>query len=115
MRSQLRDSNQRRRGSPRCWRVGPISRSMTSMLRGRPARAVNYLTASGPHKADAGDLGRDAEAHGRAPVARAAIDVHPGASEAMQPRGERLLQPHEQVPGPELAAVRVAGELQVEA
>jgi hypothetical protein len=33
----------------------------------------------------------------------------------MQARGEGLLQPHEEVPGPELASVRVAGQLHVEA
>ena len=33
----------------------------------------------------------------------------------MQPRGERLLQANEEIPRQELAAVGVAGELQVEA
>jgi hypothetical protein len=41
--------------------------------------------------------------------------VDPQVFQLPQARGERLLKPHKQVPGPELPAVRVARQLQVEA
>src|SRR6185312_15745402 len=61
------------------------------------------------------DFRRHAEPLRRPPVARAATHVHPQMIEPMQPGGERLLEPHEQIPRPELAAVRVTRELQIEA
>src|SRR5262245_58539364 len=60
------------------------------------------------------DFGRHTEPLRRAPVARASTHVHPEMIEPMQPGGERLLQSHEQIPRPELPAMRVTGKLQVE-
>jgi hypothetical protein len=47
------------------------------------------------------------------PGSTAGID--PEVVQARQARGERRLQPHEEVPGPELAAMGMARELKVEA
>src|SRR5438132_126436 len=66
-----------------------------------------------PDQADKRDLRRDPETHRRSPKPRAAASVNPHAAEAVQPRDERLLQAHEEVPRPELAAMRVPGELQL--
>src|SRR3569833_152475 len=60
------------------------------------------------------DFRRRAEAIRRAPVSCAATDVDPQAIQAMQPRGEWLLKAYKQIPGPELAAVSMTGELQIE-
>src|SRR6185295_16131455 len=51
---------------------------------------------------DAGDLGGYTETHGRTPLARAGADVDPHETDLPQARGERLLEAHEEVPGPEL-------------
>ncbi len=64
-------------------------------------------------QADERDLRRDPETHRRSPIPRAAADVDPHAAEAIQPRDERLLQAHQEIPRPELPAVRVPGELQL--
>src|SRR5947208_15627821 len=61
------------------------------------------------------DLRRRTEPQRRSPVARAAADVYPKRFDAVQPRRDGLLQANEKRPGQELAAVRMAGELQVEA
>src|SRR2546427_10723033 len=59
------------------------------------------------------DLRRNPESHRRSPIPGAAAGVDPHAAEAVEPRDERLLQAHQEIPRPELAAVRVPGELQL--
>src|SRR5882762_2687882 len=66
-----------------------------------------------PDQADERDLRRDPETHRRSPIPRAAASVDPHAAEAVEPRDERLLQAHQEIPRPELPAVRVPGELQL--
>src|SRR5258705_9605183 len=63
-------------------------------------------------QADARDLRRDPESHRRSPIPRAAAGVDPQAAQAIQPPGERLPPAHQKIPRPELAAVRMPGELQ---
>jgi hypothetical protein len=62
-----------------------------------------------------GDLRWRAKPLGRAPVAGAAAGVDPQVLQPVQPGGEGLLKAHEQVPGPELAAMGVARQLHVKA
>src|SRR6266704_5117470 len=73
----------------------------------------NMIELLFPDQADQRDLRRDPETHRRSPIPRAAASVNPHAAEAIEPRDERLLQAYEEVPRPELAAVRVPGELQL--
>src|SRR5436190_18141626 len=73
----------------------------------------NMIELLFPDQVDERDLRRDPESHRRSPIPRAAASVDPHAAEAMESRDERLLQAHEKIPRPELAAVRVPGELQL--
>src|SRR5262245_30077812 len=61
------------------------------------------------------DFGRHAEPRRRTPVAGAPAHIDPQVIQAVQPGSERLLKPHEEIPRPELAAVCMARELQIEA
>src|SRR5258706_405339 len=77
-------------------------------------RSAGYsLSSGGANEANSGDFRRDSEAHGRAPIAGAAADVDPHLADALESRGERLLQAHEEVPRPELAAMGMSRELQL--
>src|SRR5258708_34640633 len=71
------------------------------------------LAAGFPDQANERDLRRNPESHRRPPISRAAADVDPHAAEAIEPRGERLLQAHQKIPRPELPAVRVPGAPQL--
>src|SRR6266508_3538910 len=66
-----------------------------------------------PDQADERDLRGNPESHRRSPVPRAATDINPHTTEAIQPRDERLLQAHQKIPRPELPAVRVPEKLQL--
>src|SRR5579883_1530172 len=79
-----------------------------------PMRRILAALSRG-HQPYPRDLRRYAQALGRAPVAAAAAGVDPQAPEPVKARRKRLLQPHEEIPRPELAAMRVARQLQVEA
>src|SRR5688500_3373470 len=68
-----------------------------------------------PHQPDPRDLAWRSQPLGRPPVSGAAAGVDPHLLQPGQARGEWLLEAHEQIPWPELAAVRVSGDLQVEA
>src|SRR5258708_25803944 len=74
-----------------------------------------FRPGGGRHETDVSNFRRCAEALRRTPIARAAADVDPEIVEAMQARGKRLQQLHYKIPRKELTAVRVSGELQVEA
>src|SRR5712664_1207432 len=74
---------------------------------------MNMIELLFPDQADERDLRRDPETHRRSPIPRAAASVDPHAAEAVEPRDERLLQAHQEVPRPELPAVRVTGQLQL--
>src|SRR5690348_11607601 len=91
----------------------PIAAIVASFMGPPWRRPTGRVAPLFPNQADAGDFGGDAEAHRRSPVAGAAVDVDPHATEPVEARGEGLLQADEQVPWPELPAVRVTGELQV--
>src|SRR5580693_2311552 len=67
------------------------------------------------YQPDSSDFRRYAEAIRRAPIARTAAHVHRQILQSIQAAGEGLEESHEQVPGPELAAVSVSRELHVEA
>src|SRR6185436_6771324 len=92
------------------------SRRFSSRMRTTPAfRRCSSPAGSGvdrPDEADARDLGRNPEAHRRSPVAGAAVHVNPHPAEALETGRERLLQAHEVIPRPELAAVRVTRKLE---
>ena len=61
------------------------------------------------------DLGRCTESFRRAPVSSPSTRIDPKGLQTIQPSSERLLQSNEEIPRPELPAVRVAGELQLKA
>ena len=67
----------------------------------------------GRHEAQPRDLRRRAQALRRSPIAGAAAYVDPQRVQPMKSGSERLLQAHEKIPRQELAAVRMARELQV--
>src|SRR6266704_342300 len=71
------------------------------------------LAAGFPDQADERDLRRNPESHRRSPIPRAAADIDPHAAEAIEPRNERLLQAHQEIPRPELPAMSVPGELKL--
>src|SRR5439155_12719882 len=94
----------------------------------RPRSSVTTPRASGPRtrppprprlrssaEDDLGDLGRSAEAHRRSPVAGPARDIQMRLAVLHQPGDVRLLQLDQVVPGPDLSAVGVSGELHVDA
>src|SRR3569623_1455809 len=78
-------------------------------------RFERRLVRHAGHKAHTGDLRRCAKALRRSPVTGAAARVYPQSVQACEAGGERLLNPHEEVPWEELAAVRVTRQLQREA
>ena len=84
-------------------------RASARRLRRRLARAVCDL---GALQRQVGDLGRLRQAHRRAPVTGAAAHVDLRVAVAVQPRPEPLLQANEVPERPDLAAVRVSGDLQ---
>ena len=65
------------------------------------------------HQTQVCDLGRCTESFRRAPVSGSSTRINPKGLQPIQPRSERLLQSNEEIPRPELPAVRVAGELQL--
>ncbi len=67
------------------------------------------------NQSDSGDFRWNAQAVGRSPVAGAAAHVNPKIPQTMQSGGERLEVAYEKIPGPELTAMRVPGDLNVEA
>ena len=71
-----------------------------------PARRRAGRSARQRNEPQVGDFRRRTEAFRRPPVARAAARVDPQAAQAVQPGGERLLQPHQEGPRQELSAVR---------
>ena len=62
-----------------------------------------------------GDLRWGAQALRRSPIASATAGIYPETAQAAKPGRKRLLEPHEESPGPELTAMRMARELKVEA
>src|SRR5258708_16664093 len=74
-----------------------------------------FRPGGGRHETDVSNFRRCDETLRRTTIARAAADVDPEIVEAMQARGKRLQQLHYKIPRKELTAVRVSGELQVEA
>ena len=76
-----------------------------------PARRICATPARSSRRGDEaqpGDFRRCAQAQRRAPIAGAATRVDPHRAQPVQARGERLLQPNQQIEGPILPAVRVA-------
>ncbi len=71
----------------------------------RQELSIEVRESSFTHESQSRDLRRRAEAVGDSPIPRAAADIHPQGIQAMQARRERLLEAHEEVPGPELTAV----------
>src|SRR5690242_16730093 len=65
------------------------------------------------HECEPGNFRGRKQTLGRSPVAGTAAGVDPQAAEPVQPGGEWLLQPYEEIPRKELPAVRMTGELQV--
>src|SRR4029079_1163385 len=77
--------------------------------------AGRWRSPSGRDQAQDGELGHRAEAYGRAPRSGAGADVDPQAPTARQPGRVRVDEVDHVRPRKELAGVRVAGQLQVEA
>src|SRR5690606_14599414 len=76
------------------------------------ARAEGRALRRAQH--DLHDLGRRSETHRRPPEARAAADEEPRASALVLARDVLADQPHDVAERPELPAVRVSGDLQVD-
>ena len=78
-------------------------------------RSFREISGGCAHQSQTGDLRRRAKAFGWPPIAGAAADVDPTILKAMQAGGEGLLEADEEIPGPELSTVGVAGNLQLKA
>src|SRR4051812_9855882 len=95
--------------------------SMAGLYRRAPCAATvngdsgGGLALGGRAQDHAGDLGVGAQAHRRAPVARATAGVEVRAADLFQAGEEALLEAHHEAPGPDLPPVRVAGELEAHA
>src|SRR5262245_2150468 len=70
---------------------------------------------AGRHQRQPRDLRRRAETFRRPPVTGAAARIDPELVQPREPGREWLLETHEEHPRPELTAVRVSRELQIEA
>src|SRR5882724_789940 len=92
--------------------VSVIRRSSSDLAR-LQRRYFTVMYALCPDQPDERDLRRNPEPHRRPPIPGAAAGVDPQAAEAVQPRGEGLLQAHQEIPRPELPAVRMPGELEL--
>src|ERR1700689_456293 len=84
---------------------------LTRRFGGHPATATSGGRVDEPN---ARDLRGNTEAVGWTPITRTPAHIDPETLQAVQTRGERLEVAHEMIPRPELAAVRVPGELHVE-
>src|SRR5882672_8595824 len=84
-----------------------VARRSSSDLARLQRRYFTVMYALCPDQPDERDLRRNPEPHRRPPIPGAAAGVDPQAAEPVQPRGERLLQAHQKIPRPELAAVGV--------
>ena len=85
------------------------------LRRAAARRHPDSRSAASRRELDDGDLRPGADPHRRAPVAGAAGDVELGVAVPAQPLDGRLVQPDHVVEGPQLPAVGVAGQLQVDA
>ena len=84
-------------------------------MRGLVSFVGGYTVLIAARQIDLRDLAPDAESRRRSPIASATAGIYPETAQAAKPGRKRLLEPHEESPGPELTTMRMAGELKVEA
>src|SRR5664279_4626253 len=128
-RRAMSDPRRRRVGVRRAGRFPRATADPTTRIRGSARAQRDYDEPHFHHPSDGSgsrgrgaaqddlrDLERRAEPHGRTPIAAAARDVQLRAI-VLVPAGEQaaLLELHDVVPRPDLAAVGVSGQLQIDA
>src|SRR6185369_7624230 len=106
-------SNRSKSGSGYIW----LAKATIDLISAERQVAVSNprVARSGRDQAQYGNFRWRAEAFGRPPVAGATTGVDHQPTEPAQAGGKGLLQRHEVIPRPELAAMGVAGKLQGEA